>query len=889
MGRRLEIVVYEHRFSDLRKFIHRPPPADSFVGLPKKPAMAPVGLSDGGGLKYMHPVSCLRYSKCRLPSDLALESRDCVFLCDVMYKLAGNLMPPHLAAGKFFDTAAIKKADVIEWAGQLKAVLSSWMISNPRLFTEVVEALGSAPVAAEGESNHMQQNTTQSEHSFQAATSTHLGVVSKPRASGERLRSTTLPLLCRLRSENALPAILFNYNRSACEDIVRHLLGQLVEAEERFKAHDPKWLAKMASYKEWKASATARHAKAKDARQKGGKNDEEGMSKLDRNRDAADSGENKFAGFDPNEPLDAFSFAEPQKLDREAVERYIDYFQWRGIDGKLIEAFRRGIAVHHSGMNRKYRQAVEMSFRAGFLTVVVATGTLSLGINMPCKTVVFSGDSVFLTALNYRQSAGRAGRRGFDLIGNVVFQDITLDKVKRLMASRLPDLNGHFPLTTSFVLRLLGLLHGTQDAPYAMKMVDSLLSQPRLYLGGESFKHSVLHHVRFSIEYLRTQGIVGAEGEPLNFASCVSHLYFTEKGAFAFHALLRAGVFHDLSGAMLSNEMDTLRSLMLIMSHLFARVQMRTVDKESELELIKRSASVVFLPSLPLNVARVLDEHNLETLSTYQKYVETFVHQHCSEPDDSLPITKIACRPALSSTDNHPIKSLPPARLRSPFVALSGHGDHFESVSDLCDSVRSGVFLEKAVVPQLDMGKELTTPLNAYLYDFYIHGQVQALQEANRIRRSDVWFLLNDFSLVLATIVASLENFFKAGNNMDLDLDAVGAVADEIEIEADESEEKEDVLKSETSSGISTKTAKPSGETATKAIKKKSKVADSWDDGESSEDEQVSTGPQSGAETAAVGSEDDEGDVAERRLKKVLVMFQKLKIEFDTKFRKIFA
>lgn len=61
-----------------------------------------------------------------------------------------------------------------------------------------------------------------------------------------------------------------------------------------------------------------------------------------------------------------------------------------------------------------------MLFRKGYLRVVIATGTLALGINMPCATVVFSGDSVFLTALNYRQAAGRAGRRGFDLLGNVV-------------------------------------------------------------------------------------------------------------------------------------------------------------------------------------------------------------------------------------------------------------------------------------------------------------------------------------------------------------------------------------------------------------------------------------------------------------------------------------
>src|ERR1700750_1684136 len=118
---------------------------------------------------------------------------------------------------------------------------------------------------------------------------------------------------------------------------------------------------------------------------------------------------------------------------------------------------------------------------------------------MPCKTVVFSGDSIFLTALNFRQAGGRAGRRGFDVLGNVVFQGISYDKVCRLLSSRLPDLNGHFPITTSLVLRLCTLLHETKESPYASRAVNALLSQPRLYLGGGEAKMTVLHHLRFSI------------------------------------------------------------------------------------------------------------------------------------------------------------------------------------------------------------------------------------------------------------------------------------------------------------------------------------------------------------------------------------------------------
>lgn len=176
-----------------------------------------------------------------------------------------------------------------------------------------------------------------------------------------------------------------------------------------------------------------------------------------------------------------------------------------------------------------------MLFRRGYLRVVIATGTLSLGINMPCATVVFSGDSIFLTALNFRQASGRSGRRGFDLLGNVVFQGVSRERVCRLLSSRLPDLIGHFPITTSLVLRLFTLLSGSKNSGYAKTAVNSLLSQPRLYLGGESFKEQVLHHLRFSIEYLRRQSLLGPNGEPVNFTSCVSHLYFTENSAFAFH------------------------------------------------------------------------------------------------------------------------------------------------------------------------------------------------------------------------------------------------------------------------------------------------------------------------------------------------------------------
>lgn len=92
-------------------------------------------------------------------------------------------------------------------------------------------------------------------------------------------------------------------------------------------------------------------------------------------------------------------------------------------------ALERGIAAHHAGLLPSFKQVVEECFQRGLIKAVFATETLALGINMPARTVVlerlvkFNGEShVPITAGEYTQLTGRAGRRGIDIEGNAVIQ-----------------------------------------------------------------------------------------------------------------------------------------------------------------------------------------------------------------------------------------------------------------------------------------------------------------------------------------------------------------------------------------------------------------------------------------------------------------------------------
>jgi ATP-dependent RNA helicase HelY len=129
------------------------------------------------------------------------------------------------------------------------------------------------------------------------------------------------------------------------------------------------------------------------------------------------------------------------------------------------DALAAGISAHHAGMLPVFKETVEELFEAGLVKVVFATETLSLGINMPAKSVViedlwkFQGERhEILTPGEYTQLTGRAGRRGIDELGHaiVVYQrQVPFERVASLASMRTYELTSSFRPSYNMAVNLV--------------------------------------------------------------------------------------------------------------------------------------------------------------------------------------------------------------------------------------------------------------------------------------------------------------------------------------------------------------------------------------------------------------------------------------------------
>ena len=176
----------------------------------------------------------------------------------------------------------------------------------------------------------------------------------------------------------------------------------------------------------------------------------------------------------------------------------LGYWEWLG-------ALERGVAAHHAGMLPAFKEVVEDLFRRKLLKAVFATETLSLGINMPARTVVleklekFNGEArVPITPGEYTQLTGRAGRRGIDVEGHSVIQWVDgLDPqaVASLASRRTYPLNSSFSPSYNMAVNLV--------AQFGRERTTAILESSFAQFQADRGVVDLAHKVRSQEETLR--------------------------------------------------------------------------------------------------------------------------------------------------------------------------------------------------------------------------------------------------------------------------------------------------------------------------------------------------------------------------------------------------
>ncbi|KAL7376805.1 hypothetical protein ABVT39_016190 [Epinephelus coioides] len=131
----------------------------------------------------------------------------------------------------------------------------------------------------------------------------------------------------------------------------------------------------------------------------------------------------------------------------------------------VLPLLKRGIGIHHGGLLPILKETIEILFSEGLIKALFATETFAMGINMPARTVLFTSarkfdgkNHRFITSGEYIQMSGRAGRRGMDERGIVIFmvdEKMSPAVGKQLLKGSADPLNSAFHLTYNMVLNLL--------------------------------------------------------------------------------------------------------------------------------------------------------------------------------------------------------------------------------------------------------------------------------------------------------------------------------------------------------------------------------------------------------------------------------------------------
>ncbi|KAM9191809.1 putative ATP-dependent RNA helicase DDX60 [Dugong dugon] len=711
---KVRLVLYEERYNDLEKHVCSVK-------------------DDDVCFDHFHPCAALTADHIEtygFPSDLSLSPRESIQLYDTMVEAwktwprAQELCPEEFI--HFKNKIVIKKLDVRKYEESLKAELTNW-IKNGKIEQAKMVLRKLRPAKIDNSEDMVQM----------------------------------FPLLVeKLRKLGKLPALFFMFN---LRDVEERALSVSAFLEDKQKTKRPPKADKEAH------DMANKLRKVKKSMEKQGIADEKSQKKprkMDQSLILEAERNNLLKSLEKNLgiPQDC-TYADQKAIDIESLQMVFDRVKFQRKGEELKALAKRGIGYHHSCLSAKEKQLVEILFRKGFIKVVTATGTLALGINMPCKSVVFAQNSVYLDALNYRQMSGRAGRRGQDLLGDVYFFDIPLPKIEKLIKSNVPELRGQFPVSITLILRLMLLASKADDPEDAQAKVLSVLKHSLLSFKQPRAMEMLKLYFMFSLQFLMKEGYLDQEGNPMGFAGLVSHLFYHEPSNLVFVSFLVRGLFHNLCQPTREGSkhfsQDVMEKLVLVLAHLFGR---RYIPAKFQDAALTFHQSKVFLDDLPEDFNAALHEHNMSVTKDFASFLITVSKLADMKQEYQLPLSNInfageECED--SQLVAHLMSCTEGRKAISPFVCLSGSTDGDLLRPQAIDNVvlrTIGISGNQAPVlwsQQMD-NKGGIMPLNAYALDFYKHGSLKGLVQDNRILEGEAYSLLKDFALTIKSISVSL-------------------------------------------------------------------------------------------------------------------------------------
>ncbi|CAF1144509.1 unnamed protein product [Rotaria sordida] len=563
------------------------------------------------------------------------------------------------------------------------------------------------------------------------------------------ISSLIVEFVLTLQKQNLLPCIVFMDNRKLCEKLADSVTRHFEKVEEELRRTKYKREIEAIQIHQEQIEKAQKSAKAKKsgktARKRG--NDESTESSQ---QEEEDQSQNKLSDYEYNllhGILEECTLANRRGCDQEIVSKLLK--RASKYNKRLIRYMNRGVAYHHAELNNKERVAVEALFRNRYVQIIFSTSTLALGIHMPTKTVAFVNDSIYLDALQYRQSSGRAGRRGFDIQGHIVFIDIPISKIRHLTISAIPDIHAHFPTSVTFFMCLLHLYSNAEDTKDAMNRALIALECP--FMRQSPIKHHLIdlqtrYHCLHTLDFLHRLNLINGEGDLMGLAGLLIHLYYFEPSNILLVYLMDTKLFH-----LLNRDIDIVNVLACLFTNIpwfVTHQQFENLESRRRQEMFN---SKLFLPTMLTEFSERVQTYNSIVKDVYGFYIENVI-RHLGllyhNQEQILPFSNVSFFQS-SDYDNgtfeynlhHHYSQQSQNPSISPFTAPSAL-THEKFMSNYNPTVSSwdlayDLDLSPRIVPFVDIDARDHTNsayyLNSYAVDFFNHGSEASIIKENQI------------------------------------------------------------------------------------------------------------------------------------------------------------